>query len=62
MNHVEQKNFKLKMRVLHVLFHRHSSVSFFFVSIVSAAGTAGGVSQAQVVADDLSRVCRGNQR
>lgn len=44
------------MRALCVLSHRHSSsVCFFFVSILSAAGTAGGVSQAQVVADDLPR-------
>lgn len=51
-----EKHFKLKMRVLLVLSHRHSSsVCFFFVSILSAAGTAGGVGQAQVVADDLPR-------
>lgn len=56
MNHVGEKNTKLKMRVLLVLSHRHSSsVCFFFVSILSAAGTAGGVGQAQVVADDLPR-------
>lgn len=44
------------MWLLSVPSHRHSSsVCFFFISILSAAGTAGVVGQAQVVADDLPR-------
>lgn len=51
-----EKHFKLKMRLLRVLSHRlSSSVCFFFVSILSTAGAAGGVGQVQVVADDLPR-------
>lgn len=44
-----EKHFKLKMWLL------GSPVCFFFISVLSAAGTAGGDGQKQVATDDLPR-------